>query len=119
MYLNHFSVLKHKGSGTGLGLSMVYGFVKQSGGHIEIQSKIRQGSRIKIFLPLDSGLENCPTPDRVSISCGLDSSRILLVEDDADVRHYVSRALRRIGHNVNCVNTGDAALQALKQDPDD
>jgi len=111
-----FYSTKEKGSGTGLGLSMVYGFVKQSGGHIEINSRLRHGTSIKIFLPADSSLRVSPDINRVKSIHTAASARILLVEDDADVRNYVSRALRRLGYDINSINTGDAALQALEQD---
>jgi len=113
-----FFSTKAKGSGTGLGLSMVYGFVKQSGGHIEVLSRLQKGSCIKIFLPADSSLEVDSASDRARTSAVAISARILLAEDDADVRDYVSRALKRLGYDINSVNTGDAALRALKQDSD-
>ncbi len=113
-----FYSTKEKGSGTGLGLSMVYGFVKQSGGHIEINSRLRRGSTIKIFLPLDFSPDASPVSTSTKSVTSNASARILLVEDDADVRDYVSRALTRLGYNINSLNTGDAALLALEQDSD-
>src|ERR1700683_4149481 len=84
-----FFTTKDIGQGTGLGLSMVYGFVKQSSGHIQIHSEEGHGTTVRICLPqalgLDQPLVELPQPTRV----GGRKETVLIVEDDALVRSFV------------------------------
>ncbi|HEY0523756.1 MAG TPA: ATP-binding protein, partial [Stellaceae bacterium] len=114
-----FFTTKETGEGTGLGLSMVYGFVKQSNGHINIYSEVGQGTTVKIYLPRLLG----PTDDapdetvRDDRALRADAETILLVEDDEDVRAYTEEALEELGYSVLTAADGPAALQVLSEHP--
>jgi CheY-like chemotaxis protein len=109
-----FFTTKDVGHGTGLGLSQVYGFIKQSGGHIKIYSEIGQGSTVKLYLPRLHGKraedEEPPEEDMVGAE---DNETILLVEDDADLRSYLADVLRGLEYNVVAVAGAEAALDLL------
>ncbi len=110
-----FFSTKPKGSGTGLGLSMVYGFVTQSGGNIDIHSSPGNGTSVIITLPADSqSIEALPLSTLPETEPGV-TAHILLVEDDADVRAYLTRALKRLGYSLGVANNGDRALEMLQQ----
>ncbi len=110
-----FFTTKPKGSGTGLGLSMVYGFVKQSGGHIHIHSRLKHGTTVEITLPAARRpLQPTKTQDKIEPDAPA-TARILLVEDDTGVRDYVSKALHRLGYHIEIARNGDEALQRLQQ----
>ena len=106
-----FFTTKEVGRGTGLGLSMVYGFVKQSGGHIKIYSEEGQGTTIKLYLPPSLGQaesrDNVLTPEFKG-----GSEAILVVEDDDLVRTYVVTQLRSLGY---AVMTAANAAEALAE----
>ncbi len=96
-----FYTTKPIGQGTGLGLSQVYGFVKQSGGHIKLYSEVGQGTTVKIYLPrliTGSAAEEQPSP--IIVPQGQRSETILVVEDDDDVRTYSTETLRDLGFTV-------------------
>ena len=104
-----FFTTKPLGHGTGLGLSMVYGFVKQSGGHVAIDSEPGQGSTVKIYLPRFVRPED--RPDAIARDPATPQRRgkgetILVVEDDEEVRRSSVEALREIGYEV--MEAGDA-----------
>ncbi len=106
-----FFTTKEAGRGSGLGLSMVYGFVKQSGGDVEIRESGASGTVVRLVLPAaDSVLE--PEPGEGE-SAGKLEGRILVVEDDEAVRRSVDDTLRAQGMLVHSVTTADAALLAL------
>ena len=117
-----FFTTKAAGVGSGLGLSMVYGFVKQSHGHIQIYSEIGQGTSIKMYFPRLSDPsafpawedEAKPVPPRSNAH----SESILLVEDDADVSRFVVDALADIGYRVTHAATAAEALEKIKAMPD-
>jgi PAS domain S-box-containing protein len=116
-----FYTTKEVGRGTGLGLSMVYGFAKQSRGHVKIYSELGRGTTIKLFLPraaADSPSQIIPkagTPER-----RLGSETILVVEDDALVRGVVMTMLRGLGYSVREAADAKGALHVLSQgDPID
>jgi signal transduction histidine kinase/ActR/RegA family two-component response regulator len=104
-----FFTTKPLGQGTGLGLSMVYGFVKQSGGHVTIDSEPGHGCTVKVYLPRFIRPETQPAEvsDRAARvhSCG-SGETILVVEDDEEVRRASTEALREIGYQV--LEAGDA-----------
>ena len=110
-----FFSTKAKGSGTGLGLSMVHGFVNQSGGHIEIKSAPGKGTAINILLPAASATATANEATAVTQRDSVATARILLVEDEPDVRDYISRALKRLGYEIEIANNGDAALTILAE----
>jgi CheY-like chemotaxis protein len=102
-----FFTTKPLGQGTGLGLSMVYGFIKQSGGHVAIYSEPGLGSTVKVYLPRFTRVEPMPakTSDDTARPHGAGET-ILVVEDDEDVRRSSVEALREIGYQV--LEAGDA-----------
>jgi signal transduction histidine kinase len=113
-----FFTTKESGQGTGLGLSQVYGFIKQSGGHCTIYSEPGQGTTVKLYLPRHLGaVEAVATtaPAAAGISSG---ETILLVEDDDDVRAFAADLLRELGYRVLAAGTGPEGLRLLDQHPE-
>lgn len=108
-----FFTTKPEGQGTGLGLSMVYGFVKQSHGHIRIYSEVGYGTTIKIYLPRSFEAESAAVPRPSGQIVGGQES-ILVVEDDLAVQATVVDMLRGLGYRVLKANNGDQALRILK-----
>ncbi|MEI7805817.1 MAG: ATP-binding protein [Hyphomicrobiales bacterium] len=118
-----FFTTKAVGAGSGLGLSMVYGFVKQSGGHIQIYSEPGEGTSLKMYFPRlasEAGLPAWSGADPVEQGARASGHNelILLVEDDAGVRAYVTEALQDIGYRVVTTNNGANALKILQDEPD-
>ena len=112
-----FFTTKEPGHGTGLGLSQVYGFVKQSGGHVKIYSEVGQGTTVKLYFPRFLGRneeEEANTDEPVAQS--EESETILLVEDDADVRAYIAETLRELGYSIISAPNAQTALTVLSQD---
>jgi CheY-like chemotaxis protein len=103
------------GQGTGLGLSQVYGFVKQSGGHVKIYSEPGQGTTVKLYLPrLDGQATEAPVAaEPETVAGGAHSEIILLVEDDPDVRAHSLEMLRELGYRVLSAADGESALGQL------
>lgn len=108
-----FFTTKEAGQGTGLGLSMVYGVVKQSGGYIYAESRPQQGSAFKIYLPRANGAaEQVPHHPRMATPKGTET--ILVVEDDESIRQLVSGFLRTHGYHVLTATEGIDALELVK-----
>ncbi|WP_308918064.1 ATP-binding protein [Jannaschia sp. LMIT008] len=110
-----FFTTKEIGEGSGLGLAMVYGFVRQSGGDVTIESEPAGGTRVRLFLPAatapgDDVASSEPDP----VSEDGDAACILLVEDDADVRRVVDAQLRHLGYRTLVATDGTAALELLR-----
>ena len=110
-----FFTTKASGHGTGLGLSQVYGFVKQSGGHVKIYSEVGEGSTVKIYLRRFAGNATVPDEQRPARAPGKSGECILVVEDDADVRTYVTETLAGLGYDVLDAGSGDDALRLMDQ----
>ena len=110
-----FFTTKELGQGTGLGLSQVYGFVKQSGGHIKIYSEEGQGTTIKIYLPRYTGPAAPEAQEDQSVAEGTQSETILIVEDDPDLRTYLMEILRNLNYEVLAVPHAQSALTILLQ----
>ncbi len=110
-----FFTTKEDGHGTGLGMSMVYGFAKQSGGHVTIESTLGEGTTIKIYLPrsLEDAQDLSTLPD-AGLSGGTET--ILLVEDDSEVRETAYRMLRNLGYEVLTAPDARAALAIIEDD---
>jgi CheY-like chemotaxis protein len=114
-----FFTTKDVGHGTGLGLSQVYGFVKQSGGHVKIYSEIGLGTTVKLYLPRLHSNESAPAAEPpVRIVKGHESETILAVEDDVDVRAHTCGILRELGYRVLQAANGKAALDVLRSNPE-
>jgi signal transduction histidine kinase/ActR/RegA family two-component response regulator len=111
-----FFTTKAAAGGTGLGLSQVYGFVKQSGGHVKIYSELGHGSSVKVYLRRSIakavGVEERP-PEM--LPTGSTDERILVVEDEAGVRRYTVEALRELGYTVRHAASGEEAIRLLSQ----
>lgn len=108
-----FFTTKAAGRGTGLGLSVVYGFVTQSAGAVEIDSHPGGGTRMTLYLPADDSLPPEPRDLSLAVSGLAPGLRILLVEDESDVRRVTGRLLRSMGCRVTAVPTGEQALATL------
>ena len=114
-----FFTTKDVGQGTGLGLSQVYGFVKQSGGHIKIYSEPQQGTTVKLYLPrLHGDADVAIEPEQRLFPRSADAETILVVEDDDDVRTYSKEILRELGYSILEAATGAAALRVLDAHPE-
>jgi two-component system, NtrC family, sensor kinase len=110
-----FFTTKQAGHGTGLGLSQVYGFVKQSGGHVKIYSEVGEGTTIKVYLRRLVG-PGVPAPEATpELSRGRLGETILVAEDDAEVRGYVLETLQGLGYNVVGAAGADEALLVMGQ----
>jgi PAS domain S-box-containing protein len=114
-----FFTTKPVGQGTGLGLSQVYGFVKQSRGHVKIYSEVGVGTTVKIYLPRLVGGDAAAT-DRLEqlVPEGSNKETILVVEDDDDVRQAAAENLRELGYRVLEAADGPSALALLEQHPE-
>jgi CheY-like chemotaxis protein len=108
-----FFTTKEFGLGTGLGLSMVYGFVKQSHGHITIYSEAGHGTNVKMFLPRATASPDTIDADAMPPEEVGGSETILLVEDDELLRGNVERQLTRLGYHVIACANGLAALDEI------
>jgi PAS domain S-box-containing protein len=108
-----FFTTKPEGQGTGLGLSMVYGFVKQSGGHIKIYSELGQGTTIRIYLPRARDLEDLETDIETGPVTG-GSETVLVVEDDEEVRRTVVDMLTDLGYRVLKAKDAQSALAIIE-----
>ena len=114
-----FFTTKDVGHGTGLGLSQVYGFVKQSGGHVKIYSELGEGTSVKIYLPRLYADEASEAEESVvKVPRGESNETILVTEDDEDVRAYTQSILRELGYEVLEAPNGTAALELLARHPE-
>jgi len=115
-----FYTTKDIGQGTGLGLSQVYGFVKQSGGHVKIYSEPDEGTTVRIYLPRLQAHETevSVAPVREYSVLGSASEAILVVEDDDDVRRHSTQLLTEMGYRVFEAPNGQAALEILARQED-
>jgi PAS domain S-box-containing protein len=112
-----FFTTKEVGRGTGLGLSMVFGFVKQSGGHIKIYSEEGHGTSVKIYLPRATGLQQTAAEAQVTADIEGGNETILVVEDDSLVRRYVMTQIESLGYTtLEAANASDA-LQIIYHVP--
>jgi len=107
-----FFTTKEVGKGSGLGLSMVYGFVKQSGGHIRIYSEVGHGTTIKLYLPPARGQVEAPPAAAAPLPHG--NETIMVVEDDALVRNFVTTQLQSLGYRTVGAANGPAALSLIE-----
>jgi signal transduction histidine kinase/ActR/RegA family two-component response regulator len=110
-----FYTTKATGQGTGLGLSQVYGFVKQSGGHIRIYSEIDKGTTVRIYLPRFFGPDEVAAApqSRSALTEDINQEVILVVEDEDRVRSMTVEALRGLGYEVIAAAGPQQALDGL------
>jgi PAS domain S-box-containing protein len=108
-----FFSTKAEGRGTGLGLSMAYGFVKQSGGHIQIESEVGKGTTLRIYLPRSRDAEQVMRADSEGTVSG-GTETILVAEDDAEVQATVVAMLTDLGYRVIKADDGESALDAAR-----
>jgi CheY-like chemotaxis protein len=114
-----FFTTKPLGAGTGLGLSQVFGFVKQSGGHIKLYSEVAHGTTIKIYLPrMLRAVELAEAESSPATPRGHLTETILVVEDDEDVRRYSTDSLRELGFSILEADDGPSALRILEHHPE-
>ena len=114
-----FFTTKEIGKGSGLGLSQVLGFAKQSGGGVRIESRVGEGTSIHIYLPRTKAKAEERSPSAPAIAAHKDApdARILLVDDDHAVREVTSTTLRDLGYSVVEAGSGGAALDILAREP--
>jgi PAS domain S-box-containing protein len=111
-----FFTTKAPGEGTGLGLSQVYGFARQSGGSVDIESKPGQGATVALLLPVAEGDAVADKVAKVDHIRAQTPSHVLLVEDDPQVAELVDAMLHDLGHSVVRAGGVDEALARLEQD---
>ncbi len=111
-----FFTTKPTGRGTGLGLSMVYGFVKQSLGHIKLYSELGEGTTVKLYFPPSQAEETEAFAPAVPEMARGGHEKVLVVEDDELVRSHVSNQLEILGYRVTAASNAAEALDILAGD---
>jgi PAS domain S-box-containing protein len=115
-----FFTTKPAGKGSGLGLSMVYGFVRQSGGHVLIRSQPGEGTAVRLFFPrtaLKKPDEALPAPEPVEAPRA-ETGRVLIVEDDPLVREHAAHSFEALGYQVSLAASAEDALELLDTQPE-
>ncbi|WP_291975697.1 MULTISPECIES: PAS domain-containing sensor histidine kinase [unclassified Chelatococcus] len=116
-----FFTTKEVGAGTGLGLSQVYGFVKQSGGHVQLYSEPGHGTTVRLFLPVvvqDRAGDAASSTDTPTLLPRAKGETILVVEDDPRVRRVTVSRLRDLGYHVLEAENGPLALEMFQRHED-
>ena len=113
-----FFTTKATGKGSGLGLSMAFGFVKQSGGHIRVYSEVGEGTSIKVYFPRSPVGQDPIVTVRAERRVTGGTETVLVVEDDDPVREYVSAQLQGLGYHVLQASTGPEAMDILTRTPE-
>ncbi len=108
-----FFTTKPTGKGTGLGLSQVYGIVRQAGGDVTIDSKVGRGTKITMRVPRAMGDVAATKREDSGLMRAAKGEKLLLVDDDTDVRDIVRRVLSELGYDIREAGDGDEALAAL------
>jgi CheY-like chemotaxis protein len=111
-----FYTTKETGKGSGLGLSQVYGFVAQSGGHAHIESKLGEGTTITLYLPTDAAAQQSAEAHDATQQGRKRTPTVLLVEDDPDVLESTIAMLDTLGFTVLTAGNGPTALNSLRRD---
>ena len=115
-----FFTTKPIGQGTGLGMSMIYGFMQQSEGHVRVESEVGQGTTVSLYLPESEadlaadGLAAASNDVQDMVTPTGSGQQLLVVEDDAQVRTLVTEVLTELGYVVTVVEEGEAALAVLR-----
>ena len=109
-----FFTTKGPGTGSGLGLSMIFGFAKQSGGHLDIESEPGHGTTVRLYLPraVETEGEDAKEPSEAPMPIGRES--VLLVDDNAEMRTVARRHLTSLGYRVREADSGPAAVAILQ-----
>ena len=113
-----FFTTKAPGHGTGLGLSQVFGFVKQSGGHVTIYSEPGEGTTVKLYLPRHRTQDAALLVEPQAALEGASGETVLVVEDDDDVRAFVGEMLEELGYRVVIAPDAASALKVFETQPD-
>jgi PAS domain S-box-containing protein len=114
-----FFTTKEVGKGTGLGLAMVYGIVKQHEGYITVDSEVAEGSTFKLYLPLIKDLQGSLADEGIAVSVpNAEEKTILLVEDDEMVRKVTTRMLISNGYTVMQAVDGEEAIKQIQDNKD-
>ncbi|MFT4814761.1 MAG: PAS domain S-box-containing protein [Pseudohongiellaceae bacterium] len=116
-----FFSTKERDKGTGLGLAMVYGFAKQSGGSVQISSEVGNGTTIDIFLPAAKEMQEETQQRARPTSTGLHnkaSGKVLIVDDECDLLEVTSSYVKELGFDVISASDGNLALTLLEGNPD-
>ncbi len=115
-----FFTTKDVGKGSGLGLSMVYGFVKQSGGHVAIESHVGLGTTVRLYLPRreEPSAAGPSRAERAPVPAANERETILLVEDNDDLRDVTRRRIERMGYTVIDAAYASDALDLLRRHPE-
>ena len=117
--IDPFYTTKPPGEGTGLGLSQVFGFVRQSGGCLKLYSEPGQGTTVKLYFPRLASTESVDEPPQTNVEPrGDPSETILVVEDEENVRAYSTESLRELGFSVLEACDGPSALRLLDKHPE-
>ncbi|RUO63391.1 PAS domain S-box-containing protein [Pseudidiomarina planktonica] len=110
-----FFTTKEVGKGSGLGLSMVYGFIKQSGGHMRIYSEPNHGTCVKLYLPPLLEIQEASSEPVQLAQPQHGKEHILVVEDDPLVRDHVVKLLESLGYRITSASSGDEAFERLAE----
>lgn len=108
-----FFTTKEVGKGSGLGLSMVYGFAKQSNGHVSIYSEVGLGTSVRLYLPFAEGAETARQRPAETATVG-GNEKVMVVEDDPFVRSHAISTLEGLGYRVIVAGDGPEALNLLR-----
>ncbi len=111
-----FFTTKEVGKGSGLGLAMVFGFMKQSGGHINVYSELGVGTTFRLYLPRSTAADEVAEDKPAPLASGAGET-VLAVEDNAGLRKVVVRQLKELGYRVLEADTAAAALAILETEP--
>ena len=109
-----FFTTKERGRGTGLGLATVHGIVRQSGGHITIESRIGHGTRVTVYFPLEGTMDDAITAEHRVVATG-GHETILVVEDERQIREVLTRALSAQGYRIVAAANGAEGLEAARR----
>lgn len=110
-----FFTTKDVGEGSGLGLSMVYGFVNQSGGHVDIESTVGEGTTIRLYLPRsEPANQDAPEEQAANLDVGSSDETVLVVEDDPHVRDLAVELVESLGYTVHEAGDAMSALEIMK-----
>ena len=113
-----FFTTKEAGGGSGLGLSMAYGFAKQSGGHMTIDTAVGQGTTVRILLPRTRQVDEIKAQTSENQPFAVEGKTIMVVEDDDDLREVVVWQLQKLGFSTLMANDGNSGLDLLRTEKD-